>query len=89
MDELNIERPRDHWLRESAKIMEVIRQLEVELQSMKDRKVNQNFIDSKDFQISQLVNFYNTTEQMMLIYQNELTIMRLNVKYTELIFKTR
>lgn len=87
MDELNIERPKDRWIRESAKIMEVIRQLEVELQSMKDRKVNQSFIEAKDNQISQLVNFYNTTERIMLIYQNELTIMRLNVKYTEQIFK--
>ncbi len=81
--------PKKTWLREGAKIINVISQLEKELKGMQDRKVKQEFIDSKNDQINQLVSFYNASEKAINILTNEIVILKLNVRLTETIFKKK
>lgn len=57
------------WLRAAALFTTAHQALEAELLNMKSRKVPQDFIDRKDQQIEQLVNFYNTTEEIISAYR--------------------
>jgi hypothetical protein len=81
--------PKRTWIREGAKIMNVISQLEKELKGMKERGAKQEFIDLKDQQINQLVDFYNASEKAVNILTNEIVILKLNVRLTEEIFKRK
>lgn len=58
------------WTRSSALFMSAHQELEEELKRMKlNTKVPQEFIDKKDFQIESLVEFYNSTEELMQAYK--------------------
>lgn len=76
------------WLRSSVAFQTVHKQLEEELQRMKDRKVNQDFIDKKDLQIETLIDFYNQTDELMQVYKIALANARFeNVCLTEMLIK--
>lgn len=57
------------WTRATANFTEVHRQLEDELRRMRERKVEQQYIDKKDNQIEMLVDFYNQTDELFAAYR--------------------
>jgi hypothetical protein len=59
----------NEWLRSSAQFSNVLQQLEGELQRMRDRKISQELIDSKDCQVQALVDFYNQTDELLQSYR--------------------
>jgi hypothetical protein len=57
------------WLRSSAVFHLVHRQLEEELQRMREKKLSQELIDKKDLQIQNLVEYFNITDELMSAYR--------------------
>ena len=57
------------WLRAGAQFSEAHRQLEDELRRMRERKVEQQYIDKKDNQIEMLVDFFNKTDEILNAYR--------------------
>jgi hypothetical protein len=57
------------WIRESARIMNVISDLEKEVHRMRDRKVPTAFIEEKDLMINMIVDFFNSTDQLINAYR--------------------
>jgi len=57
------------WIRESAKIMNVISDLEKEIQRMRYRKVPTAFIEEKDLMINMIVEFFNSTDHLINAYR--------------------
>lgn len=60
------------WLRSAASFSTVHQELENEIVRMRDRKISQEIIDKKDFQIEQLVNFYNQADELIQAFRHEL-----------------
>lgn len=75
------------WTREAAKLMTVIAELEKELKGMKERNLKIEFIQKKNNQIQQLVEFYNASDLIITSYQMEIVIHRINNKTNAEIFK--
>lgn len=75
------------WTREAAKLMTVIAELEKELKGMKERNLKIEFIQKKNNQIQQLVEFYNASDLIITSYQMEIVIHRINNKTNSEIFK--
>jgi hypothetical protein len=57
------------WLRAAALFASAHQQLEEELQRMKEKKIAQEFIDKKDTQIQNLVEYFNQTDELMTAYR--------------------
>jgi hypothetical protein len=57
------------WTRATANFTEVHRQLEDELRRMRERKVEQQYIDKKDNQIELLVDFFNQSDELFMAYR--------------------
>jgi predicted HNH restriction endonuclease len=86
------ELPKDNlknkWLRESGKFMNVIQKLEQELKRMKaNPKVSPEMINEKDEMITELVDFYNSTDQLINEFQTLVATHRINDKLNSQIFK--
>jgi adenylate kinase family enzyme len=65
-----------NYLRAGATVANVIQELERELERMRERKVQQEFIDDKDEQIQKIVEFYNQVDELIQFYK----LMNLNMK---------
>ncbi len=87
--ELPRQRLKPEWVRESAKIMNVIRELELELKRMKEKKLSEDFISIKDNQINQLVDYYNAVEKLINDYEMQIAFERINTKINAEIFKNQ
>ena len=86
--ELPAQNLKSEWLREASSLMNVIRDMESELKRMKaNDKVKPEFIQAKDNQINELVNFYNATDKLINNYQMQVTFHRMNDKINAQIFK--
>ena len=57
------------WTRATANFTEVHKQLEDELRRMRERKLEQQYIDKKDNQIEMLVDFFNQTDELFTAYR--------------------
>ncbi|MBZ0246327.1 MAG: hypothetical protein K8H85_10295 [Cyclobacteriaceae bacterium] len=77
------------WTRSSALFMSSHQELEEELKRMKlNNKVPQEFIDKKDFQIESLVEYYNTTDELIQAYKMALSNARIENHFlTEMLCK--
>jgi len=76
------------WLRTATLFTSAHQQLEEELARMVDKKVNQEYIDKKDAQIQQLVDFYNQTDELIQLFSLVLTNMRVENHFlTEMLIK--
>lgn len=64
------------YLRAGAVVSNIIQDLERELARMRERKVQQEFIDNKDQQIQDIVTFYNQVDELVQFYK----LMNLNLK---------
>jgi glutamate mutase epsilon subunit len=51
-------------VRLSALFFDVLKEMESDLKRMRERKLSQEFIDSKDLQIETLVNYYNSVDDL-------------------------
>ena len=56
---------RNRYARASLIITEVVRQLEDEIQKMKERKVPQHLIDQRDLQVENLISYYNAVDEII------------------------
>lgn len=56
-------------LRAGARMANLIQQLEGELERMKAKGVNQEFIDAKDSQIEELVKYHNQVDELFSFYK--------------------
>lgn len=59
----------NQWTRSASLFTIAIQQLEKEIISMRERKVNQEFIDKKDNQVEMLVDFFNQTDELLQAYR--------------------
>jgi len=57
------------WLRAAALFTDSHQHLEAELQRMKEKNLAQEFIDQKDAQIQNLVEYYNQTDELIQAYR--------------------
>jgi hypothetical protein len=85
--EIGKEVSKKKWLKASGRLLGVISELEKELVRMKKNNVSNDLILAKNQMIDDLVDFYNSTEKVINLYENEITIQRLNTKLNEQIFK--
>ena len=53
------------FVRSQSHFLNVIAEMEKEIQRMKDRKLNQELIDTKDLQVENLVTFYNQVDEIV------------------------
>lgn len=59
-------------------IITVIMELKQEVEKLKKNRVNQSFIDKKEFQINSLASFYNSTESIINQYDSSIIIANIN-----------
>lgn len=64
------------FLRAGSTVANVIQDMERELERMKERKVSQDFIDAKDQQIQQIVEYFNQVDELVQFYK----LVNLNLK---------
>lgn len=76
------------YVRAAAQFSNIVQQLEDELKRMKEKKVAQEFVDKKDLQIEELVNFYNTTDELITCVKNHIWQLRMENHFlTEMLCK--
>ena len=63
---------RNEWTVTFYRVAEVVKQLEEELTVMKEKGVPAPILDKRDNQINVLIDFYNSTENILKIYDENL-----------------
>jgi len=64
--------------RSSHLIIGVMTELRQEVDKLKKNRVNQSFIERKEFQINALADFYNSTESIINRYDSSIMIANIN-----------
>jgi len=75
---MNAKNLQNELIRAGATIANVIQDMERELKRMKERKVAQEYIDSKDEQIQSIVSYYNQVDELFNAYK--LTVLNLKLE---------
>ena len=76
------------FLRSQARVLDLVQELEREMKSMRERKVSNELIDKKDYQIERLVEFYNEVDDLFNYHKLALANARMENHFlTEMLVK--
>ncbi len=83
---------RNSWSANFHTVAEVVQELEAEYKIMKEKGVPKPILDKRDRQIETLIEFYNLTEQMLKVYDENLKDYRESLKtereHSDMLLKT-
>lgn len=69
--------------RDSVAFTSIISELEDELKRMKDKNLAQAFIDKKDHQIQTLIDYYNSTDQVITCFKMMVINLQLELRLSD------